>query len=244
MAVVRAAKVAKLDVVHNQLDIIWNGLDVEFQSNIDPPDIITTLNQFLTAMDRRKHQWWAKASRMRLRSSSNTAPARSTQVQIQRSSNTGQNDNQRGSLRPYNSGNQNYGPRQPQPFYRQNKAYNSQYQRYQNQSYGNPNQGYQAYQSCQPYQPRPKDQPQLQAPPVPRHITAGPTLQPNGSGSRQFGNDLPYNNYCNNAYPPRQQKAYHATVAEDTDRSDWHDEDRECYHGSESFDTGPLIEGK
>ena len=39
MAIVRAAKVAKLDAVHNQLDIIWNGLDVEFQSDIDSPDI-------------------------------------------------------------------------------------------------------------------------------------------------------------------------------------------------------------
>ena len=41
------AKVVKLDVVHNQLDIIWNGLDVESQSEIDPSDVNTTLNQFL-----------------------------------------------------------------------------------------------------------------------------------------------------------------------------------------------------
>ena len=75
----RAAKVAKLDVIYSQLDIIWNGLDVEFQSNIDPPDVITTLNQFLTAIDRRKHQWWAKASRMR--PSSSTALAKPNQGQ-------------------------------------------------------------------------------------------------------------------------------------------------------------------
>ena len=56
IAIVRAAKVAKLEVVYNQLDIIWNGLDVEFQSDIDPPEVTTTLNQFLTAIDRRKHQ--------------------------------------------------------------------------------------------------------------------------------------------------------------------------------------------
>ena len=30
MTIIRAAKVAKLSEVHNQLDIIWNGLDVEF----------------------------------------------------------------------------------------------------------------------------------------------------------------------------------------------------------------------
>ena len=47
ITIVYAAKVVKLDVVHNQLDIIWNGLDVEFQSDIDPPDVDTTLNQFL-----------------------------------------------------------------------------------------------------------------------------------------------------------------------------------------------------
>ena len=41
MSVVRTAKIAKLDVVHNQLEIIWNGLDV------DPLELDTTLNQFL-----------------------------------------------------------------------------------------------------------------------------------------------------------------------------------------------------
>ena len=255
MAIVRAAKVAKLKTVHNQLDIIWNGLDVEFQSDIDPPDTNTTLNQFLRAMDRRKHQWWQKASRMRP-SSGTAAPSRSLpQTQAQRSNNTGQYNNSRGPSRSFGSGNQNYGSRQqPQFPYRQNNnAYNPQFQRYQNQYYGNPaqgqGQGYQSYQSYQTYQPRPQEQQQqaqLPAPPQPRQITAGPTLQPNANtfGSRQFGNNMSSNNYRNNSYPPQQpQRAYHATVAEDTDDHSWHDENQDCYHGSEGFDVGPLPEG-
>ena len=58
IAIIHAAYIAKLDTVYNQLDIIWNSLDVEFQSDIDSPNINTTLNQFLAAMDRRKYQWW------------------------------------------------------------------------------------------------------------------------------------------------------------------------------------------
>ena len=215
IAIVRAAQVARLDTVHHQLNIIWNGLDMEFQSDIDPPDTNITLNQFLANMDRRKHQWWQKASRMRPSSGATIAPSRSLlQGPSQRSNNTGQYNNPRGSLsRSFSSGNQNYGSRQ-QPFtpsYRQNNAYNPQYQqRYQgNQSYGNPPaQGYQSYQSYQTYQPRPQQQqlPQLLTPPQPRQIMAGPTLsQQNGSGSRQYGNNPPYNsnNYRSNN-PPQQ----------------------------------------
>lgn len=76
MAIIRAAKVAKLGDIHNQLDIIWNGLDVEFQSDIDPPTTQTTLNQFLTAMDVRKNQWWMKASRMTKQASTANAGPR------------------------------------------------------------------------------------------------------------------------------------------------------------------------
>ena len=39
ITIVYAAKVVKVDLVHNQLDIIWNGLDVKFQSDIDPPNV-------------------------------------------------------------------------------------------------------------------------------------------------------------------------------------------------------------
>ncbi len=54
MIIIRAAKVAKLGDIHNQLDIIWNGLDIEFQSDISSLTEQTTLNQFLTSLDLRK----------------------------------------------------------------------------------------------------------------------------------------------------------------------------------------------
>lgn len=56
MTIIRAAKVAKLGDTHIQLDVTWNGLDVEFQSDIDPPTAGTILNQFFTSMDLRKQQ--------------------------------------------------------------------------------------------------------------------------------------------------------------------------------------------
>lgn len=57
MAIVSAARVAKLGDIHNQLDVIWNGLNVEFQSDIDSSTTRITLNKFLQALDLRKHQW-------------------------------------------------------------------------------------------------------------------------------------------------------------------------------------------
>ena len=64
MTIVRAAKIAKLGETHNHLDVIWNGLDVEFQSDIASPTIHTELNDMLLAMDLRKNQWWTKAARI------------------------------------------------------------------------------------------------------------------------------------------------------------------------------------
>ena len=241
MAIVRAAKIAKLETVHNQLDIIWNGLDVEFQSDIDPPEVNTSLNQFLAAMDRRKHQWWEKARRIRP-NGGNSAAITSTAR-----NNSGQYFNPRGAPRSFGSGNQN--PRQQsfQPSFRQSNAYAPQ-QQYQQRYSNYPNyqqrpqqyqQGFQPIQQQgfqQQQQPAPLER-QLPAPPQyqQRQITAGPALQPSGSGFRQYGNKLPP--YRNSDGVNRQpQRAYHATVAEENEENDWTINDQDCYHGDENFD--------
>ena len=44
--VIRAVKTAELGDATDHLLVVWNGLDVEFQSDIDEPNKITTLNVF------------------------------------------------------------------------------------------------------------------------------------------------------------------------------------------------------
>ena len=50
--VIRAIETAELGDAADHLLVVWNGLDVEFQRDIDEPDKITTLNVFF---DKRKH---------------------------------------------------------------------------------------------------------------------------------------------------------------------------------------------
>lgn len=56
ITIIKTVKIAKLNDIHNQFDIIWNNLDVEFQSDIDPFTQQTTLNQLFTFMNVRKIQ--------------------------------------------------------------------------------------------------------------------------------------------------------------------------------------------
>ena len=239
MTIIRAAKIAKYGDVHNQLDIIWNGLDVEFQSDIDPPTTQTTLNQMLTAMDLRKSQWWIKAARMTKQpNASNASSSNQRTNQPQQRGNSSQYSQSRGMpSRPMsgarnsgfqNSGFQNMGRQQQQPpvFPYQNQAYN-QYQNQRQPAYANGP----AYQG-------PKDQLALPAPPIQRQITAGPNqgyqqqnaygsrqpFQPNGnyqSGSSRApyqsgaaANRTPYQAAANR-YQPREQRAYQASPVND-----------------------------
>ena len=52
-----------MTLVKNQLDIIYNGLDLEFRRDVKRPEDATTINSFLTSLDDCKHEWWAYASR-------------------------------------------------------------------------------------------------------------------------------------------------------------------------------------
>ena len=62
----RAARTANFNDVNNQLTLIYNGLDLEFQRDIVPPTAMATLNDFMQALDLRKYQWWAYAARHHL----------------------------------------------------------------------------------------------------------------------------------------------------------------------------------
>ena len=204
MAIIRAAKVAKLGDVHNQLDIIWNGLDVEFQSDIDPPTVQTTLNQFLTSLDLRKNQWWTKASRMG-KSNAGSMNARAPNPP-QVKGNPSQYTNQARGMpfRPMNSGFRNSGFQQNSGFQNMNRPQASAfpnpnyqaYNQYQNRPYGSSNAAYQGYQR--------RDQPALPAPPVQRQITAGPNQ--NYQSANAYGSRQPFQ--PNSYRPPFQPGSY------------------------------------
>ena len=58
--IIRATRSVEL-LVYNQLQIIWNALDAEFQRDILMLKAFTTLSDFLTAMNKRKKIWWKLA---------------------------------------------------------------------------------------------------------------------------------------------------------------------------------------
>lgn len=51
------AKAANFDSTHNQLTIIWNGLDVTLRRDIPEPDMSTTLSMFLGHIDSKTAIW-------------------------------------------------------------------------------------------------------------------------------------------------------------------------------------------
>lgn len=61
----RSAKDAGLAEAKVQLDIVYNGIDLELRRDIRRPTDKTTVNEFLTELDDRKHEWWAYAARHR-----------------------------------------------------------------------------------------------------------------------------------------------------------------------------------
>ena len=61
--ILRSAKDAGMTLVKNQLDIIYNGLDLELRRDIKKPEDATTINSFLTTLNDCKQEWWLYASR-------------------------------------------------------------------------------------------------------------------------------------------------------------------------------------
>ena len=231
--VIRAAKTAELGGTPDHLLLIWNGLDLEFQRDIDEPTQATTQNSFLQELDKRKHQWWAYAARSRL------------PQQAQQTSRVRQPDVPSRSFN-YNN-NRQYQPYQPnfqrQPFYQQ--PYSSygggngrSYNNYGNNAYQYQNQ----YNRGQPSNAN-AQQARLPTPPQRLQITAGPSNssgsanQPNnnnrnadrGGNYRQPLGNAPFNQNRGNygqqyrgprygaPFQPREQRAYQATVTDEND---------------------------
>ena len=63
--ILRLAKDTGMTIVKNQLDIIFNGIDLELRRDIKYSNKNMTINSYLTAMDDYKHTWWTYISRHR-----------------------------------------------------------------------------------------------------------------------------------------------------------------------------------
>lgn len=215
--ILRAAKTAELGDTADHLLVIWNGLELEFQRDIDEPTKQTSLNTFLQSLDKRKHQWWAYASRSRPQQQQQAGKSREqprSGQNVNRGYQPYQPNFQRQPFQPwYNNWQGNSGPQYQRPYsYQgQNNAYQSNYQN-RNQP---PNVNVQA---------------RLPQPPNRLQITAGPS----GSGSNNpppNNNRQPFTPISNNAqnqnrpgqsnwgprYQPREQRAYQATVSDENE---------------------------
>ena len=85
--IIRSAKDTRIIRVQNQLDIIYNSLDLKLRRNIKRPTGGASLNIFIIELDEYKHEWWTYANRAsrslqyQLQSSGNRAPLRGFQQQ-------------------------------------------------------------------------------------------------------------------------------------------------------------------
>ena len=123
--ILRSAKDAGLTVVKNQLDMIYNGIDLELRRDIRRPDEQSTLSSYLADIDENKHEWWAYAARHQVPSHQGGGQLQSRQGRPQdsRSSQFGQSEvSGRGGFQSYNS----------RPYQSSQQAFNSPSQ-YQNQ---------------------------------------------------------------------------------------------------------------
>ena len=229
----RLARDAGLSQLKNQLDFIFNGIDLEIRSSdIRRPRDDTTLSSFLADIDDVKHDWWERGTKNRSSSSyTSNKPARPEQRQQ-----TGQYSNRQGTSSGYgntsyqNRPNRGFQPSfQSRPFnqYGQSAYNNQQYPQQQRQSYG----GYQANQYGYNQQPRygqspqgypnqsgfqsqsssaPKPSPALPTAPQRLQITAGQASADGSNSSRQ-----PFRP-AENSYRPRTQRAYPASVEDET----------------------------
>lgn len=259
---VRAARSAELPI-YNQLQIIWNGLDAEFQRDVPMPRTNTTLNAFLKDLDDRKEIWWKlMEARSGLSKQEGTGGRRDKSVV----------DKDKGQDRSYDRGNQGYGSRgmlgasssnfRPR-FNQQGGGYNQFFRlglqpafqsqsfmpgfanfapQQQTQSFPWQNRAYQTQNDQQPYQQRGQssnDQPPpraLPAPPQPKQITAGPAAQnapSNGSNSYQKQRQ-PFRRYDGNQRRRPSQAQPAYWGAQDQENYMDHD-DRGAYYGDGGY---------
>ena len=258
--ILRSAKDAGMTNIKNQLDIVFNGIDLELRRDIKPPEEGCAINPYLTAMDNCKHTWWAYASRHRSTSAATHGGFR--QQQQTRSSYDGRQGNSFGQYNTNRTGNQS--TNNFRPGY-QTVPYNS------NRPQTTPAYQPQQYQNRQPQgqQPRGQQQPPIQ----PRlQIGAGPANVPSlppqqrqpfrpiydGQNARPFlpnNQARPYQPYqpyqpfqrfpqpnqgnqvgqSNRYQPQQQQRAYQAYTDDVTDENDDHWDENQDPDKSSSY---------
>ena len=188
--IARSAKDAGLTGVQNQLDIMYNGIDLDLRRDVKRPKGDLSIDVFLTDLDECKYEWWAYAGKQLRRQGSGSDRSREEPRR-----NNGQYDN---SFNP-NRQNQNQGSRNQFPYQNSQFPYQNSFPSYP--SYSSRYQNNQAYQNRQaPYQYG--DQTQGQAnpysnarlpPPSQRlQITAGPANASASPNDQNYGSRQPF----------------------------------------------------
>ena len=194
--ILRAAKSALMTSTYNQLFLIYNGLDFEFQRDLTMPSPETKLDRFLQEMDSKRDIWWALGNRRGGSHGNIGQPRLTNREQNQRYDRNDRNTDGRYSNSDGFNRQDFFRPGLSPQFSPQFLSYNQfpSGNQYQNRAYQYPNQS-------------PSNQPSnakaLPSVPVPKQITAGPA---NASGSSQPNQRQPFRPFNNGGRP---QRAYH-----------------------------------
>lgn len=249
----RLARDADLSQLKNQLDLMYNGIELEVrQSDIRRPKDGTSLNDFLSDIDDVKHDWWTRGAKHR-------SGGQATGSKLVKMDYKGPQLGQYGQYGSNRQGNQGSGYQNRSN--RFNQSYQSfqprSYNQYGQQAYSNQSsqqrQGYPSYQGNQQGQYGQYGQNQNRfgqagqnqssnarqpapLPPTPQRlqITAGQTSvdgsnSPNRQPLRPFGS----------TWQPRQQRAYQASVENEASKPDENTDSQEqgTYYGSSYQDS-------
>ena len=243
--ILRAAKSAMMTSVYNQLFLIYNGLDVEFQQHLTPPTPETTIDSFLGQLDMKREIWWALANRHRIGGSSGVGSSQKEKPSYRYEGNR--------NSRPNN------GQGQSQYFNRQDyfkPGFTPVFPSFSNYGGGNFNNQYQnrtypqnpQYQTSPSYGNQPSNAKAIMPPPTNQKQITGGTESASGSQPSKYQNQ-PQNQYQNqyrnqyrNQRQPfrsfnaggRPQRAYHGDGSEEGFTIEG---DNEYYDENESQDT-------
>ena len=249
----RLARDADLTSLKNQLNFIFNGIDLEVRaSDIRRFKKNTTLNDFLADIDDVKHDWWAREARNRSQHDiGNKSPPARTEAKAPQQQ-FGQYFNRQGTFSDYSNSYQNRSNRGFQFFNFQFRSFQPEQQAYSNQYSQQSRQTYEGYQNSQPrfgqqsqpgyssqnqsgfqsqfsnaFKPSlalPASQPRLQ-------ITLG---QPNAADRYNFSRQSlkPFDN-AGNSNSRYSQKAYQVSVKNFAERDENNEpQEQNTYYGS------------
>ena len=57
--ILRSVKNTEMTLIKNQLDIVYNDIDLELRRDIKKPENAITINLFLMTLNDCKYKWWA-----------------------------------------------------------------------------------------------------------------------------------------------------------------------------------------